>query len=406
MLKWIGSLVFIILILALYLMTTNKIEIVTPGQGIISGKQEDIDIITPDSGFVNQLGVDIGEEVQQGQVLFSYINLDDFSKEQSITNLISMIQDHLKDNVYKIGVFYRLYGQLLNGLSEPFHHQSVQKDADLLRLINQFNSLIIKKQTSVDKEDVYNREQAGVLAEIEVLKDKVELLEKSKSPKINILDAYTELSRLKVSLINLDEKKLINQQLFKNDVNEFKRALMEQIAALTQQNKTYQRELLEYSDAIKHVKSKLKANIIRAPIDGTLLDMDNSFTIGSYITESQKVLTIKQAQQDSLIKAEIAAKYRPFVHVGSKVKMVIDAPGSETFFYGTVTKISIDSFEDKKAPHANERVYKIDVEPEDESHLDQELVGVQVNLYILNKEINLMQYIMTLLSNNLYFNAW
>ncbi|WP_140351146.1 biotin/lipoyl-binding protein, partial [Vibrio parahaemolyticus] len=56
----------------LVLMTSLKFEVVTPGNGVIIGGAGDIDIITPDSGFINALNVKVGEHVEKGDVLFSY----------------------------------------------------------------------------------------------------------------------------------------------------------------------------------------------------------------------------------------------------------------------------------------------------------------------------------------------
>ena len=79
---------FIFLVtLIIVLFATLKFEVVVPGEGIIVGGIGDIDIITPDSGFVNLVNVKEGGSINKGEIIFSYNNLDIFYREKSLTNL-------------------------------------------------------------------------------------------------------------------------------------------------------------------------------------------------------------------------------------------------------------------------------------------------------------------------------
>ena len=81
--------VFILTIL-LIMLSAFKIDIVTPGTGVISGSSDKIEVTSPSSGLINEFSIKKGQQVLPGDVLFSYTNLDVFYKEKSLRDLLEL----------------------------------------------------------------------------------------------------------------------------------------------------------------------------------------------------------------------------------------------------------------------------------------------------------------------------
>ncbi|EIU2066380.1 hemolysin secretion protein D, partial [Salmonella enterica] len=61
-----------------------KIDIVSPGTGVITGASDKLVIVSPDSGFINKFDLRTGSKVNIGDILFSYTNLDVFHQEKTL----------------------------------------------------------------------------------------------------------------------------------------------------------------------------------------------------------------------------------------------------------------------------------------------------------------------------------
>ncbi|TOD19440.1 hemolysin secretion protein D, partial [Vibrio parahaemolyticus] len=75
---------------------------------------------------------------------------------------------------------------------------------------------------------------------------------------------------------------------------------------------------------------------------------------------SQKVLTIKQNQSASLIRAKIESQYRPFIRVDAETRIVINSPGYKKTLHGKIKSISVDSFLDDNNPGSTSRFYEVE----------------------------------------------
>ncbi|EBM7922651.1 hypothetical protein ATO59_25830, partial [Salmonella enterica subsp. enterica serovar Kentucky] len=54
----------------------SEIDIVSPGEGIVTGENDKIEIKSPNSGFINDFNIREGDQVSKGMILFTYTNLD------------------------------------------------------------------------------------------------------------------------------------------------------------------------------------------------------------------------------------------------------------------------------------------------------------------------------------------
>ncbi|HFV9676632.1 TPA: hemolysin secretion protein D, partial [Salmonella enterica subsp. enterica serovar Waycross] len=78
----------IMMVLIIYICVA-KIDIVSPGTGVITGASDKLVIVSPDSGFINKFDLRTGSPVKIGDILFSYTNLDVFHQEKTLNELVS-----------------------------------------------------------------------------------------------------------------------------------------------------------------------------------------------------------------------------------------------------------------------------------------------------------------------------
>ncbi|KEP80452.1 hypothetical protein [Escherichia coli] len=99
-------------ILILFYITFSKIDIVSPGQGVITGENDKVIIKSPNSGFINNFNLHEGDQIEKGMILFSYTNLDYTYKGLTLKDIIAF-------NNKKIKILTQDYSLLENLLNNP-----------------------------------------------------------------------------------------------------------------------------------------------------------------------------------------------------------------------------------------------------------------------------------------------
>lgn len=84
------------MILIIYICVA-KIDIVSPGTGVITGASDKLVIVSPDSGFINKFDLQTGSPVKIGDILFSYTNLDVFHQEKTLNELVSFADRRIQN---------------------------------------------------------------------------------------------------------------------------------------------------------------------------------------------------------------------------------------------------------------------------------------------------------------------
>ncbi|EGE4661034.1 hemolysin secretion protein D, partial [Salmonella bongori serovar 48:i:- str. 94-0708] len=90
------ALIIIMMILIIYICVA-KIDIVSPGTGVITGASDKLVIVSPDSGFINKFDLQTGSPVKIGDILFSYTNLDVFHQEKTLNELVSFADRRIQN---------------------------------------------------------------------------------------------------------------------------------------------------------------------------------------------------------------------------------------------------------------------------------------------------------------------
>lgn len=399
-------LVLTVAILIVYIFIA-KIDIVSPGTGVITGASDKLVIVSPDSGFINKFDLKTGSSVNVGDILFSYTNLDVFHQEKTLNELVLFANTR----ILTLEEDQRLLKKILDGdiidenqvISE--HQFKFNQELSAYKLLNEYFSLKNEERNFKLREEKMIEEKEDLINRKSLLKKKGFLLKQGRAPEIEVINNQTEISQI-ISQITAGEISLLSLQ---NDIKladkRFRSSVLEQLNNNSEQLVQLRRERLENEGQLELLRNKIKANSVVSPISGVILSIERNFDKGSYVENSQPVMTIKKNNDNKVIDAKILAKYRPFIFVNAKVKIVLNSPGYKKNITGRITKISADSFSDDER-NGLERYYKVEIKPDNEETISPEIEGVQVNVYVLSKRVTVFNYITALVGDNLVFNVW
>nr|WP_182028026.1 HlyD family efflux transporter periplasmic adaptor subunit [Vibrio parahaemolyticus] len=397
-----------ILILLFSMLSFFKIDVVTPGRGVVSGASNKIDIVSPSSGLIKDFNIKTGQEVFPGEVLFSYTNLDAFYKEKSLRSLLEFSNEKIKSLKQDKKILTLLLKGDINTVKKIFNSERVEiNNGELIsyKFFKEYEALEFEKELYEKKKSNYLKEQIVLSSQKNILDEKSKLLMVSKAPAIEKLNNQLEISRLSSQMNSGEMSFLSYQSDINNRNNTYTTQLIETLDKINNQLYEFSKTKLEKDGEIELLKNKLNANNVESPVHGVILNIEKNLTNNSYIETNQTVLTIKKEQGLRIIEAKFDAKYRPFLYIDGKARLVIDSPGFKKFLTGRISKISPDSFSDENK-NDNYRYYKVDIIPEGQNDITSEYEGVQVNVFAISKKISIMSYLTALIGDNLTFNVW
>ncbi|HEF8786042.1 TPA: HlyD family efflux transporter periplasmic adaptor subunit [Providencia alcalifaciens] len=384
-----------------------EIDVSSPGDGVISGLSNKLEIISPASGFINQFKIKTGDHIEKNQILFSYTNLDVFHQEKTLSNLVNFANERIDD----LEENKKLLNGLINGLiNNEDEFQSTAKN-DRSKTLSAYKELsehmlLIMETNNLQAQYLaQNKELTELQNQIKILKRKEVLLNNARAPELEKLNNNTEVSRT-LALINSGEltaQKLIREISLLE--KKHKTRLISEIQENEEQLNRLKKEKLENSGQIELLRNKIRANSVVSPTDGIILSIEKELEQGSYVEASNLVMVIKKQQDTRVIDAKVYAKYRPFIAVELPVKIVVNSPGFKKIIHGKVSKISADSFSDKDRM-TQERFYSVQITPNQDSVIEPEHDGLPVMIYISSKKISVLNYLTALIGDNISFNVW
>ncbi|EHT4087948.1 HlyD family efflux transporter periplasmic adaptor subunit [Escherichia coli] len=398
--------VFILTIL-LIMLSAFKIDIVTPGTGVISGASDKIEVTSPSSGLINEFSIKKGQQILPGDVLFSYTNLDVFYKEKSLRDLLEL-NGQKYNNLLKD---LELLSKLLQGNFTEVESILNKTDTNTLselssyRFYTEHKALEIEKSIFEKKKESYLNEKNALSIQKDILNTKAQLLNKSQAPAIDKLNNQLEISKL-TSQINSQEMSFLSSESDINNKNkDYLSRLIDKINEVNNRIYEFRKNNKEQHGEAELLKNKIIANTVVSPVQGVILDVERNLTNNSYIETNQKILTIKKSHSIRIIDAKFDARYRPFIYTSGKVKISVDSPGFKKTLSGKITKISADSFLDEKKGD-NIRYYEVEITPNEQQSITPEYEGVQVRVFAISKKISILNYLTALVNDSFTFNVW
>lgn len=394
-------------VIVLLYMIFCEIDIVSPGQGVITGGNDKVVIKSPSSGFINSFNLQEGDQIEKGMILFSYTNLDYTYKGMTLKDIISFNNKKIK--------FLQQDSKLLESLlttptasgetnAEPatsefgvFSYYSFKEEN---------NALQMEEQNLLEKEKLLNEEINLREKQIAHLQRKDNLLRRGGASDIDILTNAADIERQKTDLINVK----INFLTLKNDVSDakskFKVKLFEQIHNIKEKISDLEKGNVENLGELKLMNDKVSTNSVASPFSGKVLKIENHLKEGSFIEQYQPVVTVKQDITGRVIEAKFDTKYRPYLYIGAEVKISVNSTAFKKNFTGKISKISADSFIDDTRSNSEQRYYNVTIDTLEDVDPSQLPEGIEVNVFAISKKVSILEYMLATLKSNLVFNVW
>lgn len=387
--------------------TFAEIDVSSPGEGVISGVSNRLEIVSPASGFINVFNIKTGDNVTKDQVLFSYTNIEAFHQEKTLTHLVAFASERigeLEENKKLLN--HILAGEITNE-SQYFNlaRDIKSKSLSAYKELSEYLLLQMETHNLQAQHSAQIKELAELNNQLTILKRKGSLLMKAGAPEIEKLNNNADISRT-TALITTGElhaQSLIREMALSS--KKYTTNLIGELQDNEDQLNRLKKEMLENSGQMELLRNKIRANSVLAPADGIVLSIEKDLEKGSYVEASNLVMVLKKHQEIRVIDAKIAAKYRPFIAPQLSVKIVVNSPGFKKILHGTVTKISADSFADNERA-SQERFYSVQITPEQDAAISSENDGLPVMVYISSKKISVFNYLTALLGDNITFNVW
>ncbi|EKO3563491.1 HlyD family efflux transporter periplasmic adaptor subunit [Vibrio fluvialis] len=406
--KKIALVAFLLSIFLLFI-GIAKMEVVSPGTGVIEGELKNIDIVASDSGFINALNIKQGSHVKEGDLLLSYINLDLYYQKLTNDNFIQDLITEKKNFESEKNQLLNLFHENLerNYLKEIEINNTIEmfgsKQSSVLRFVKRYNS-IVRQSSELSRKREINIEKIKRLNErLKLAEDKVLLLNKSSAPKISVIDSMSEVESIRLSIATLDTEEVDSTSEYQSKKDAFEFDLIKRLEEIDVELKNITTKLIEKESIRRTIEGKEKANVITAPFDGYLLESDNFFALNGYINKMQKVVTIKRSKTESIIKGKVDTKYRPYIYKGAPVNIKVRSSAVVKDYKGVLTNISVDSFIPNEKESFSNRYYSVEVSiSKSDSDELEVLVGVDVDLFIVSREVSIGSFIIQMFGGNVY----
>lgn len=384
----------------------SEIDIVSPGQGVITGGNDKVVIKSPSSGFINSFNLQEGDQIEKGMVLFSYTNLDYTYKGITLKDLIAFNNKKIK--------FLQQDSKLLESLlAAPSIPVNLDKEAtsefgtfSYYSFKEENDALQMEEQSLQEKENLLNEEVKLREKQITHLQRKDDLLKKGGASDIDVLTNTADIERQKTDLINVK----INFLTLKNDISnaksKFKIKLYEQIHSIRDKISDLERSNIENRGELELMNDKVSTNSVTSPFSGKVLKIENNLKEGSFIEQYQPVVTVKQDNIGRVIEAKFDTKYRPYLYEGADVKISVNSTAFKKNFTGKISKISADSFVANAQNNHEQRYYSVTIDTFEEIEPSFLPEGIEVNVFATSKKVSIFEYMIATLKSNIVFNVW
>lgn len=397
--------VTVTMIVLLYIIF-SEIDIVSPGQGVITGGNDKVVIKSPSSGFINSFNLQEGDQIEKGMILFSYTNLDYTYKGITLKDLIAFNNKKIK--------FLQQDSKLLESLlATPSIPIEIDKEAtsefgtfSYYSFREENDALQMEEQSLQEKENLLNEEVKLREKQITHLQHKDDLLRKGGASDIDVLTNTADIERQKTDLINVKINFLTLKSDISNAKSNFKVKLYEQIHSIRDKISELERSNIENRGELELMDDKVSTNSVTSPFSGRVLKIENNLKEGSFIEQYQPIVTVKQDNIGRVIEAKFDTKYRPYLYEGADVKISVNSTAFKKNFTGKISKISADSFVANTQNNNEQRYYSVTIDTFEDVAPTLLPEGIEVNVFAISKKVTIFEYMIATLKSNIVFNVW
>lgn len=393
-----------------YILLLKEVEVVAPGTGLTGIKQSNVSVKAPTSSYIVELMVAQGEEVEEGKPLLKYRNLEDEYRLQQTSEELEQNEKLLKiyhnERCFLTGPKFASVSQKQLLREEACEGHEFLASAGGLYILSFYEDYLLEQKYILDVEKERQHKQRELLNKEEILTKKKKALFRGKGATISFYDVDTELSNVKTEVINfhissIDAQKKLNDKLMIFQMRRSERLLtleeqIDKIKPLITQEK-YTKRLLE---------EKKQKSVIRSPIDGSILEFTEGLSTGTFIQEGSPLFVLKKKGASQQVEAKFDSRYRHFLSIGRKVRLKINSPGFNEIFNGSITELSSDSISYQDQGHMGQRYYRVTIQPDAEFLALSLDLGMDVQVFVVNDKVSVLEFILSVLPDETKFEVW
>lgn len=394
----------VIFVIAIYFIGVTKFDIVSDGEGVLTINDSNVNILSPGSGIIKDIEVTSGDIVKKGQRLLTITNFEDENKRDLLNFNFKFYSDQVTKQSKEI--------RLLKETSQHGHPVKPEDDfvsTKLMLVENKYNTYLQKKAELKDKEQSTQLKTVSLNDQEKILQNKSKMIKQSLGNTVRFLDSKLEVEKIKFQA--LENKLMIEEakSMAETAYLEFKQLVLEQTEQTESELKRNRESLAQARSELNTVNERILSTDIVATVDGTVLSIQDGLSPGVYIERNSDIMTLKRQDDGIFIEAKFDSKFRPYLGVGEKAKIKINAPGIKDYFHGTITGISVDSFNYEEYSKKDGRYYKVKVlfsDADNKSIQFNELLGIKTTVFVVNDQMTFIQYILSTFNKDLDFTVW
>ncbi|RXJ72562.1 hypothetical protein CS022_14720 [Veronia nyctiphanis] len=239
-----------------------------------------------------------------------------------------------------------------------------------------------------------------------ILATKQAIHRKANGSTLRFYDLKTELSDLNSEIVSFDISNLENQKKLSDKLMVFQMRRSERLLTIDEKLDTLQMEIIQKENELSLLSEKKQKSLIRSPIDGTVLEMTEGLSVGTFVQEGSSLFVLKKEGASQEVSAKFDTKYRHFLNVGRDVKLKINSPGFNKVFSGRISELSSDSLAYEEQNQSGKRYYRVTIEP-DQEFVDLSLnLGMDVQVFVIDDEVSVFGFILSVLPSDIRFDVW
>lgn len=396
--------VIILLLLIVFFSSGVKFDIVSEGEGVLAINDSNVNILSPSSGIIREINVTRGDEVSIGQKLLVISNVEDENKR----DLLKYNRDLYEQQIKRLDSDEVLLKKVLANESAIMDVDSIDSTT-VLKVKNKYNTYLQKKDEFEQKNRNAKERIKSISEQMKLLDKKSRMISESVGSTIRLIDSKLEKEKLQLQSIESELEVEEALSLVKAAHSEFIQMNLEMIEQ-TESDLKKTRELYVTSQSeLSTVKERIHSTDIDSNILGTVLSLKEGLASGVYIERNSEIMVLKRHDDGVYIDGKFDSKFRPFINIGSIVKVKINAPGIKGYFYGKIAGISVDSFNYDEYAKEGQRYYSIKVFfDEDSIELEKlnSMLGIKTTLYVVNDQMTLLEYMFSVFNKDLDFTVW
>ncbi len=336
-----------------------KVDVIVSAEGKLVTDSPNIVMKPMDRTMIKSIDVKVGQIVEKGQVLFTFDPVMNVAESERITAELStldaqvtrllaefqnkpyvILDDKNKDQLWQYAIyeqrqkFYeekiRYYDQSIKQIqaSQNSLKQSLKNQTAQLEKLKQIEAMYIKLQES----------------NAASLKDVLQI-------QIQTMELEASIDKARDSLIELAHQEQTAVASKNSYIEEWRNSVSTELVKV-------QRELVSTQKQYDKIQAQLTYDALYAPCNAMVHEIAN-FSVGSAVREAEALITLVPLDSGIELEAEVQPQDIGKVHVGSKVRVKVNAFPFQKYgtLDGVVRNISEDSFQKQQGEPGAARTY-------------------------------------------------